>query len=641
VSARARLAADGARNDVRQASAGLREDARQAKEKLFGEDGVVTQVAEVVPGVADALMHIHRKRGHTSEAEERARAYTLRKMFGSEGAVIKVWELMPGLNLLAAAVLDAQGDKEQAEEAMHLVRNWKHSLSPHGALARVAELLPGIDVVWFGIMLQQGHFASALRVVTKTRWVDVKAGRIALVVRCGRVADWEVFGLKSDLVIAPKSRSLTASLLDLLLNFFEINAAGEKRSWIRKFASAQSLDELSTGFRDRVNKGSELKAHQVTKALQMGICAFTRSVPTIVDESVDLINWARNDWIPVSSWAKRVMIAYRCFAPSLASASDGTDGFFLVDAIQKALPSCTAYHQPMPKSAIPPRTRAQRRIGLPEVAATVSCVSVVGCLGFGMHTGFVACLAGCVAGLGAAHRTVKKNLVSWLNRSNAYVWEWMSEPVQPIAKQGEDDNWPDVGTTCPPWLLKQMPEREKSLAQPASPQPPVGLVFEFPELDVYDAGTYIRGYILNQWYRRHWLGWLLWAFERPLLLKFLNDAFSGGGAEVAIPIPVPAGSSSLYWLPDIRVLLILELNWSKKPNYVRKVKVAMVDGQVEQIAHTLRRQLLPEDLRELDPRLEEFSSPIELELDFHMEWPQDQNLHLEFSNVHMRLDYAD
>lgn len=246
--------------------------------------------------------------------------------------------------------------------------------------------------------------------------------------------------------------------------------------------------------------------------------------------------------------------------------------------------------------------------------------------------GVLTCLSGCTAGLGFMHHIVKRNLLSCLEKANAASWEWMSEPAQPMATQGAQED----GTSCPPQLLAQMPDQERQFTQRNRPETPLGIIFEWPQEAVFHASEFVRSFILLEWYRYHWLGWLLWACERRLFLGFLQDALGDGTVELAIPIPVPAGSSSYVWLPEIRVLLILELRFVDR-HYIRGIKVAVVDGQAEQIANALRPQLCPEDLREWDPRLAEFTEPIKVDVEVALQWPQDDLLRLELRNFQTTL----
>lgn len=170
--------------------------------------------------------------------------------------------------------------------------------------------------------------------------------------------------------------------------------------------------------------------------------------------------------------------------------------------------------------------------------------------------------------------------------------------------------------------------------RPSALAEPHGIVFEWlPEqVESWPA----RAYILREWYRYHWLGWFVWFFEAPLLRRFVSRAIPGTSIELAIPIPVPAASTNYLWLPDIRVLLIIELNFSDH-RWLRSIKAAMIDGMAEQILHCVRRQLLPKDLRELDPKLQDFSQPIELDFELALNWLAQNKLQVELHDLQTTL----
>merc|ERR1712232_560514 len=189
-----------------------------------------------------------------------------------------------------------------------------------------------------------------------------------------------------------------------------------------------------------------------------------------------------------------------------------------------------------------------------------------------------------------------------------------------------------VGTPVMAWPA--MSSTEACAGSPSAPDEPQGIVFEWPPDQVENWPA--REYILNEWYRYHWLGWFVWMFERPLLRRFVSRAIPDKTIELAIPIPVPAASSNYLWLPDIRVLLIIELNFSDH-RWLRSVKAAMVDGMAEQILHCCRMQLLPKDLRELDPKLQDFSQPIELNFEIVLNWLAQNKLQLELHDLRTKL----
>jgi len=132
--------------------------------------------------------------------------------------------------------------------------------------------------------------------------------------------------------------------------------------------------------------------------------------------------------------------------------------------------------------------------------------------------------------------------------------------------------------------------------------------------------------------------WLLQCFESPLR-RFLNDAFEDHAVPVVIPIPVPEQYYPAIecWLPEIRVMLILWFRFREDRRYVVKIRVAVIDGMIDQLANVAISQLMPPDLRELDHRLAEFAEPIELKFDVGLDWISEARLQLEIKDVAVRL----
>lgn len=67
-------------------------------------------------------------------------------------------------------------------------------------------------MVAFGLMINAGLYANALRAVCKTRWVDVRSNSTVLMLSMGEIEDWLVQDVESDLEIAPKAHPLLVAL---------------------------------------------------------------------------------------------------------------------------------------------------------------------------------------------------------------------------------------------------------------------------------------------------------------------------------------------------------------------------------------------------------------------------------------------
>mmetsp|Transcript_102774 Transcript_102774/g.276002 ORF Transcript_102774/g.276002 Transcript_102774/m.276002 type:complete len:407 (-) Transcript_102774:63-1283(-) len=177
-------------------------------------------------------------------------------------------------------------------------------------------------------------------------------------------------------------------------------------------------------------------------------------------------------------------------------------------------------------------------------------------------------------------------------------------------------------------------------------RPPQGIVLEWSP-DVVESlgiGQLVSAYLVNEacnWRRPlnwlHPLCWVLGLFERQLCI-FLDDAFDGQVVPLVIPICLPEGmySSIQTWLPEIRVMLVLWLRFSDR-RWVTSIKVAVVDGMIDQIANVVKSQCIPPDLRDTDPRLRDFTEPIDAKFEVALRWSAESRLHLQFNDFSMRL----
>jgi len=163
-------------------------------------------------------------------------------------------------------------------------------------------------------------------------------------------------------------------------------------------------------------------------------------------------------------------------------------------------------------------------------------------------------------------------------------------------------------------------------------------------VEAMDGGRKVREYFINEFCTlRRPLNWLhpmcvvLGLFEEQVR-TFLNDALDGEAVPVAIPIPLPEGmyEGIQTWLPEIRVMLILWFRFTDR-SYITGVRVALVDGMIDQIANVVKAQCMPSDLREWDPRLADFTEPIHLDFDIALQWATETRLNLELNNIRAKL----
>lgn len=648
---------------------GKEEALERARERNpLGHAGYLTQMGEHIPVVADTIRCIHKFRGHTADAE-RARAFSLARLVDTNGAILKLAELLPGTNVVAALVHELRGDQEEAVRALNIIKQWKDVASADGALAKLAELFPGCDIIAFGIMATSGHYASALRAVCKTRWVHITSKSTVLLVSMERVEDWSVLDVESDLEVAPRAASLAGGVIDLFIHWLDFNSHGARRwTQIRRSCSSENVIRRQ-GVRGLVQKEKVLKANE---NLQGIIASVMAHAPEAVGWCVDLTNWALYEWRPetFSSWVTMRALSILFPPMPFRPPPDPGPGARLALAFQSSLTDVTALHGPMPLNpasfSVPlRRRRAEEQRGVPELAAGIACLSFLGCAGLGAHTGALACLCGCGAGLSAAHRRVKRNLTLWLNQSNASVWHWMSAPVVPAgaepkrrsssssvssAEVGRRPSGLSPGASrCSSLAPEEEERRSSGCPSPAQAERagvPQGIIFEWSQqvLESLHAAEHLREYLarelLNPRRPLNWVHPMCWVwqlFERQLC-HFLEDALDGQCVPLVVPIPLGAGmySGIQTWLPEIRVMLILWLRFTDHL-YITRLQVAVVDGMLDRVINAVKSQVLPRDLRQLDARLAGFAAPVNLEFDVALRWIRENRLRVELNDVHATL----
>eukprot|EP00931_Biecheleriopsis_adriatica_P085663 TRINITY_DN6039_c0_g1_i2.p1 TRINITY_DN6039_c0_g1~~TRINITY_DN6039_c0_g1_i2.p1 ORF type:complete len:765 (+),score=108.41 TRINITY_DN6039_c0_g1_i2:188-2296(+) len=634
----------------------------------LGHNGFITRLGEHIPGLADTICCIHSFTGHSVEAE-RARAFSLQRMVGRRGAITKLAELLPGTHLVAAALAELKGDREEALRALNLIRQWKDAAGADGALARFAELIPGLDIIQFGLRVNAGQYAHAVRAICKTRWVLITARSSALVMATGKLGELEILEVESDLQVEPKAASLAGGLVDLCIHLLHFDGNGQQR-WIQRgghnrmnpFASPK-CDKDSLGIGSQMQFGRNLvqgkKIARANKELRTILDYVTETAPDYVRWLVELTNWSVLEWEPESRSSRRIMQVLSVLFPpmSFKPPPSSAPSAAFAKAFQDSISAVSIRHRCMPVSPhtfhVAPRQphKAELRNGAPEVAATVSCLSCFAWLGCGLHlAGVAACMAGCTAAVGAIKRSVKHNFIPWLNKSNAKIWEWMSAPTTPLSMQQEMAEAQarnglsahvvnDV--SCSSFFsINSCEESEDEDRDQAK-----GIIFDwsqelFEELQLSEK---LRDYILYEFLsvRRMWnwcypAVWIFQLFECKLR-SFMDNAVDGQTVPVVIPIPLAAGKyESGLWLPEIKVMLVLWVRFTDH-RYVAAVSVAVVDGILDDVANSLKQQLMPADLRTADPRLADFTEPIETDFKIALKWTAEDRLRVELRDLLVKL----
>jgi len=420
---------------------GMRDVARDA----FGADGVVTQTAEMIPGVSDVVACIHKFRGENAAAE-RARARSLYKYLTKDGALTRAATLLPGSNLLAAVCLESTGNHEEAKKALDIVQNWRDAGSADGALTRLAEMFPGTDLVAFALHAEHGEFAHAIRSLVKTRWVEVDCEGVSVVAHTGTVDAMKLAKVVvGHMVIEPVSDVLWGAYMDLL------------NKLVQKATEADPLADSSLNREDMSGKVVHIANDFITKALDTQVNDLDKNVKKALQGLQPKLAKMRSNFI------MRAMIPEAIPPPR-------TD---LIELMQDVVEKVSLTHGPMPKAKNMRPKYTQYRAGLPEVVGATSCLSFLGCVGLGLPIGTFGCLTGCLAGALQGVRKASTQLVPYLNSSNADAEKKMARPpVDPYrpadrkrrraAQEPEDEQeWPQGVCVEVPY----MPEVVKLVTQ--------------------------------------------------------------------------------------------------------------------------------------------------------------------------------
>lgn len=181
---------------------------------------------------------------------------------------------------------------------------------------------------------------------------------------------------------------------------------------------------------------------------------------------------------------------------------------------------------------------------------------------------------------------------------------------------------------------------------PSLPAGPQAVVLEWPEelIAAHGMGELLRAYFveescsLGRW--RNCLRPLCWALRtcEAGVCRYLNEAFGDEVVPLAIPITLPEGMypGIQTWLPELRIMLVLNLAFQDR-RWVRSVKLAVVDGTLDQLANVIKSQWFPPDLRDTDPRLEDFTEPIDVKFDVALRWTADSRFRVELNDLSARL----
>jgi len=601
------------------------ESLQRARERNpIGSHGYLTKALEHIPIVSDGMVALHRYQGD-GVAAERARGYSLEKLLSRDGAFTRVAELLPGSNLLAAWMHKMNGDSERMARALNLFESWGAVSNPDSGLWQMAELLPGADAVAFAVHLQGGHYAQALRSVTKTSWVNVNTGELILCIRCNSLAQLWCHKVEiHEVDVIPRQFSLVVGLSDLATNFLQIDQQGQRRH-IRDPEAGEASHTTAMDLSKELVKGV------VDEILARRMAYFTRMVPTYADWIVEFLN----DYLLPKY--REESTTWQLLSPRLLPEVNDEEK----QEAQAAFPSITVQHRLL--DAPEPIRLKPRRMPV----ASASCWSFAAAAGVcGLaKVGMGACAAGCIAGAAELAHSVVRNMIESIGQGNTRRWFSMvvaEQPPQHFSPPAQSGGSSSDSGNVQGW---DDPSAESSESSPQTTLP-AGGVLELPRAAVDRLSPHACNYLLRSvsssrrksWRRAFWklLGrrWLLStvhsAIDEPLPLVLPLDLDPW---EVELD-----GYSFPLKMPSMRFALVFHMEFS--PGSCRFVRAfaAFPDELILNLSRCLQEQMQHWDLREFDPRFAGFTQPARVGFDLDVQWTSDKELRFLAKKLNSRLD---
>lgn len=575
----------------------------------LGPNGFLIKAGEHLPLVADGLRCYHKFKGQI-EAEERARAFSLQRYLAKDGALVKVAELLPGSNLIASAMLDLRGHHQEAQEALNLLKNWRQCGSPDGPLAKVAEMLPGVDVIAFGIHVQSGNFAQALRSISKTRWTTITGESIVLTMMAETLHEWTLTDLEVvKLDIDPVASFMYGGLLDVVTLLIEVNSQGQQRSRARRVRlNSPRLD--GKPHRALRNPVYWAKDRVVTICRDVVTTLLQDTLPEMVPDMVDSAVAAMNSLLPFyrSSWWP-----YRVFLPKAV----GKPPSDLEKVLSDRITHISLRHRTVvPVRAVPAREPCRG-------PGTGKALGAMCCAGGLVHSGWpllAGCALGCASGLFQLSSWARRQFVPWINARNEQAWlDATKEPKQ---------------------LYKR--SSSQGSCDRASARMPLAVVAELPGEDVEQLASILGDYFCKELPLTKLIGQsgMVWLNER--LSRFLASSVDESPAVLPVVLHAEV-SEGLYkslgetwWLPSFSFAVIFQCRLEAGMQ-VSAAQVVFTDETIDQVLDVLQTEIRDVDFRGMDPRLAGFAEPINLHFQAMLSWPLTSSPRLDIRNLKVHL----
>jgi len=526
------------------------------------------------------------------------------------------------------------GDRDRAQRALDLFQNWADASQPDGPLFQVAELLPGVDAVAFAVHLQGGHYAQALRSVTKTSWVNVDIDEVVLLLRFRSLSN--LWASKVDVArvdVIPRQLSLVVGLSDLLTNFLQTDQQGRRRS------SSMAIDGGSlTRGQTVMDLSKELIKGIVDDKLSRRVDYFTEMMPDYMDWLVEIMNRYLPEY-------RRESLSWRLFSPRrLPPLSEEA-----LQELQNAFPNMTVASGPL---TMPPEisTKSRQRT-LPEGSSTVSCWAFAGCLGLGTKVGMLACTAGALMGAAEAGRAVVRRVAECVNQRNMLIWDHAILRPQPTAEGSDNNSVASSSSSAPPESNGENIHSPNSNASSGLPDSAPGFVLEITADDVERLDPLARNYFLEAVSPERGPACSLRALFRSFSHRWLLDTLRET-VDTEHPQPFVVDVDLDPWevelesysfnlkLPRMRFAFVFHLDLTRKgeSTHIVRAYVAFSDDWLSNLLQSFRDQLLGWDLRELDPRFAGFTQPVYAAFDLDCSWASPDTLRLVGRALKTRLD---
>jgi len=584
----------------------------------IGSHGYLTKVFEHIPIVSDGMVAIHRYHGEDLAAE-RARGYSLARLLSKDGAITRMAELVPGTNVVAALAHSMNGDRERVERALNLGESWSSVSNPNSGLWQVAELVPGADAFAFAVHLQSGHYAQALRSVTKTSWVNVKTTEITFYIHCSAACEiWceEVEILQVD--VLPRQLSLVVGLSDLVTNFLQVDREGHRRP----IKDPEALREAQNMTAMDLTK--ELLKEIVDEKIVLRVNYLISMVPTYVDW---LVEYLGDDLLPRY---RKESLAWQLFAPARLPAASPEEK----EELRQSCPTLSVRFRPL-DAPDPIRLRPR---GCASPASCLSLAALAAACGLGTKVGAV---AGCFAGLAGAMelgRTAVRYAIDCVSADNERRWKTAMVDPQPEQSVGSGA----ASLSSLPGAGESSPAAEAAGTSSSSR----GLVIEIPRAEVDRLNPFACDYVRRSVCPAQDGSCFCWCLQ-PLARRWL---LSRVAEAVEDPLPLVLAADLDPWeaplegysfdlkMPSMRFALVLHVDMSNANARFVRAFAAFPEELTSNVVRCLQAQIREWDLREMDPRFASFTAPAHVDFEPDVSWSTPSLLRVTARNVSSRLD---